>query len=178
MTPTRRAALEGVARAVLELPSARIVRIGIDGVDGAGKTMFADELALVLAPSARPLIRAGVDAFHHPSPGGSGRFRRAIFDVDADGVVDAPEEQAAPGSILLFDGIFLHRPELRGYWDFSVFLHVEWVRNHRVRHQPDQARPRYSEGQALYLRECRPDERASVLIDHDDLDRPLIVRQS
>ena len=68
MTPTRRAALEGVARAVLELPSARIVRIGIDGVDGAGKTMFADELALVLAPSARPLIRAGVDAFHHPSP--------------------------------------------------------------------------------------------------------------
>lgn len=171
--------------------------------------MFAAELVDVLAPAARPLIRAGVDAFHHPkavryrlgrdspegfyrdsydygalarvlldplSPGGSGRFRRAIFEVDADRSVDAPEEQAAPGSILLFDGIFLHRPELRGYWDFSVFLHVEWMRNHRVRHHPEQARPRYSEGQALYLRECRPDERASVLIDNDDLDRPSIVR--
>ncbi len=164
MTPTRRAVLERVARAVLELPSARIVRVGIDGVDGAGKTMFADELALVLAPSPRPLIRAGVDAFHQRSvryrlgrhspegfyrdsydyatlarvlldplsPGGSGRFRRAIFDVEADGFVDAPEEQAAPASILLFDGIFLHRPELRRYWDFSVFLHVEWMRNHRT----------------------------------------------
>ena len=172
--------------------------------------MFADELFDVLASAARPLIRAGVDAFHHPksvryrlgrdspegfyrdsydyatlarvlldplSPGGSGRFRRAVFDVDADRFVDAPEEQAAPGSILLFDGIFLHRPELRGYWDLSIFLHVEWMRNHRVRHHPEQARPRYSEGQALYLRECRPDERASVLIDNDDLDRPSIVRQ-
>ena len=110
------------------------------------------------------------------SPGGSGRFRRAIFDVDADVVVDSPEEQAAPGSILLFDGIFLHRPELRGYWDFSIFLHVEWARNHRVRHHPEQASRRYSEGQANYLRECRPHERASVVIDNDDLARPFIVR--
>jgi uridine kinase len=209
MTPTRRAVLERVARAVLDLPSARTLRVGVDGVDGAGKTMFADELVDVLAPSGRPLIRAGVDAFHHPKPvryrlgrhspegfyrdsydyatlarvlldplgpGGSGRFRRAIFDVDADIVVDSPEEQAAPGSILLFDGIFLHRPELRGYWDFSVYLHVEWARNHRVRHHPDQVSRRYSEGQALYLRECQPDARASVLIDNDDLAGPFIVR--
>ncbi|MFI5328090.1 MAG: uridine kinase [Candidatus Rokuibacteriota bacterium] len=209
MTPARLAVLERVARAVLELPAARTQRVGIDGVDGAGKTMFADELRDVLAPSGRPLIRAGVDAFHHPkpvryrlgrhspegfyrdsydyatltrvlldplAPGGSGRFRRAIFDVDADVVVDSPEEQAAPGSILLFDGIFLHRPELRGHWDFSVFLHVEWARNHRVRHHPDQASLRYPEGQAIYLRECRPGERASVIIDNDDLASPFILR--
>ncbi len=209
MTPARLAVLERVARAVLERPSAGTLRVGIDGVDGAGKTMLADELRDVLIPCRRPLIRAGVDAFHNPkpvryrlgrhspegfyrdsydyatltkvlldplSPGGSGRFRRAIFDVDADVAVDSPEEQAAPGSILLFDGIFLHRPELRGYWDFSIFLHVEWARNHRVRHHPEQASRRYAEGQAIYLRECGPGERASVVIDNDDLARPFILR--
>jgi len=209
LTPARLEVLERVARAVLALPSARTQRVGIDGVDGAGKTMFADELREVLLPSGRPLIRAGVDGFHHPrsvryrlgrhspegfyrdsydyatlarvlldplSPGGSGRFRRAIFDVDADVVVDAIEEPAAPGSILLFDGIFLQRPELRGYWDLSAFLRVEWGRNHRVRGRPEQASVRYSEGQTLYLRECRPDERASLIIDNDDLANPFIVR--
>jgi uridine kinase len=209
VTPARLAVLERVARTVLALPSERTLRVGIDGVDGAGKTMFADELREVLLPSGRPLIRAGVDGFHHPrsvryrlgryspegfyrdsydyatltrvlldplSPGGSGRFRRAIFDVDADVVVDSPEEQAAPGSILLFEGIFLHRPELRGYWDLSAFLRVEWARNHRVRGRPEQASLRYSEGQALYLRECQPEERASLFIDNDDLASPFIVR--
>jgi len=213
MTPARLAVLERVARAVLALPAAGTLRVAIDGVDGAGKTMFADELREVLAPSGRPVIRAGVDAFHNPkpiryrlgrhspegfyrdsydyatltkvlldplSPGGSGRFRRAIFDVDADVVVDAPDERADPGSILLFDGIFLHRPELRRYWDFSAFLHVEWARNHRVRRQPHQASPRYSEGQAIYLRECRPGEWASVLIDQRRsgraVHRPAAVR--
>src|SRR5262245_7815760 len=128
-----------------------VLRVGIDGVDGAGKTTFADELAAVLAPSGRSLVRAGVDGFHHPravryrrgrespegffrdsydygalvesllgplSPGGSGRFRRAVFDVDADRASGTPEERAAHDAILLFDGIFLHRPELRPYWDF------------------------------------------------------------
>ncbi|HYB71574.1 MAG TPA: uridine kinase [Candidatus Bathyarchaeia archaeon] len=214
MTPTRHALLETVARAVLELPSRPTLRVGVDGVDGAGKTTLADELAAVLTPSGRPVIRAGVDWFHHPksvryrlgrqspegyyrdsydyatlakvlldplSPGGSGCFRRAVFDVDADLFVEAPEERAAPGSILLFDGIFLHRPELRGYWDFSIFLRVEWARNHRRRGPQiagqTGAPARYSEGQALYFRECRPWERASLVIDNDDLSAPFIVRE-
>lgn len=187
MTPARLAVLERVARAVLERPSAGTLRVGIDGVDGAGKTMLADELRDVLIRLGRhspegfyrdsydyaTLTKVLLDPL---SPGGSGRFRRAIFDVDADVAVDSPEEQAAPGAILLFDGIFLHRPELRGYWDFSIFLHVEWARNHRVRHHPEQASRRYAEGQAIYLRECGPGERASVVIDNDDLARPFILR--
>jgi len=36
------------------------------------------------------------------------------------GVDEAPEERAAPGSILLLDGMFLHGPELRATWDLSV----------------------------------------------------------
>ncbi len=208
LTPARAAVLEQVAAAVLVLPRDGIARVGIDGVDGAGKTMFADELRDRLALSGRPLIRGGVDGFHHPravryrrgraspegfyrdsydyatlrrvlldplSPGGDGRFRRAVFDVAADAPVDAPEERAASGSILLFDGIFLHRPELRGCWDFSIFLRVEWIRNHRLRQQPEQSPERYREGQNLYFRECRPWEYASIVVDNEDLAAPFVV---
>ena len=40
--------------------------VGIDGVDGAGKTTFADELAEVLRTRGRVVVRASVDDFHHP----------------------------------------------------------------------------------------------------------------
>ena len=198
---------------LLALDSRSIARVAIDGVDGAGKTMLADEVAAILAPSGRAVIRAGVDGFHHPravryrlgrhspegffresydyatlaaalleplSPGGDGIYRRAIFDVDADRTVSAPPERAAAGSILLFDGIFLHRPELRAYWDFSIFLRVEWTRNHRARAEgganpDDPHQRRYAEGQALYFRECRPWERASLVIDNHELAAPFVV---
>jgi uridine kinase len=55
-----------VARAINALPDDRTQRVGIDGVDGAGKTIFADELAVALADLGRPTIRATVDSFHNP----------------------------------------------------------------------------------------------------------------
>jgi uridine kinase len=206
VTPARAAVLERVAGSVLGLAAHGIVRVGIDGVDGAGKTMFGDELRDRLAASGRPVIRASVDGFHHPQsvryrrgrsspegfyrdsydyatlrrvlldplgPGGTGRFRRAVFDVDA--AVDAPEERAMPGSILVLDGIFLHRPELRSHWDYSVFLRVEWARNHRVRQRPEPGHHRYQEGQNIYFRECEPWTHAGIVIDNDDLDAPFVV---
>ena len=149
--------LAQIASAILALPAAGIVRVAIDGVDGAGKTVFAEELAAALRPCGRQIIRASADSFHHPrfvryrrgsaspegffrdsydypklrsllldplSQGGDGRYRIAAFDHRVDAALDAPEETAEPGAILLFDGLFLHRPELRGYWDFSIFLRV------------------------------------------------------
>ena len=37
-----------VASTILAIPATRVVRVGIDGVDGAGKPVFGDELAQVL----------------------------------------------------------------------------------------------------------------------------------
>lgn len=37
-------------------------RVAVDGVDGVGKTTFADELAGVME---RPVLRISVDDFHH-----------------------------------------------------------------------------------------------------------------
>src|SRR5690606_4437599 len=114
------------------------------------------------------------------SPGGDGRYRTAVFDHRSDAPVSVPEAQAQVGDILVFDGIFLHRPELRSYWDFSIFLQVEEAVSVRRCAQRDGGSPgrfapenrRYVEGQRLYLRECEPQRHASVVIDNNGIAAP------
>lgn len=216
MTPRRRRVLEKVATQILELSSQPVTRVAVDGVDGAGKTVFADELAAVLKPSGRPLIRASVDGFHNSravryrqgktspkgffedsynyaalkkvlleplSPGGSGIYRTAAFDHHTDAPVDAPEQLAEPSAILLFDGIFLHRSELRGYWDYSVFLELGFDVSvprgaQRGFGSPDPAAPenrRYVAGQKLYFERYNPKRHATVVVDNNDLDAPYFL---
>lgn len=214
--PKRALVLTTVAQRVLDLPRENIVRVGVDGVDGAGKTTFADELAEVLVSSGRPLIRATVDGFHNckavryergrGSPEGfyydsynyaalramlldplgpqaSARYRSAAFDLASDAPVAAPEQTARPASILIFDGIFLHRPELKDYWDFSIFLDVDFEISiprcaARGAGSPDpQAAQnrRYVQGQRLYLRLCEPRRHATLTIDNNDFSAPQIL---
>ncbi len=45
---------------------ARPSLVAVDGVDGAGKTRFADELAAALRARGAVTFRASVDGFHHP----------------------------------------------------------------------------------------------------------------
>ncbi|MBM7859043.1 nucleoside/nucleotide kinase family protein [Lentzea nigeriaca] len=40
--------------------------VAVDGVDGAGKTTFCDDLAAVLRGRGRTVVRASVDDFHRP----------------------------------------------------------------------------------------------------------------
>ncbi|WP_247506007.1 hypothetical protein [Bradyrhizobium sp. 1] len=47
------------------------------------------------------------------SPGGHRRYCAAVFDHVTDLPVPLMEQEAHPVSMLLFDGIFLHRPELQ-----------------------------------------------------------------
>lgn len=218
MTERRPALLQQIAAAILRAPAPFVTRVGIDGVDGAGKTVFGDELAGLLQAAGRRVIRASVDSFHHPravryrqgrhspagyfhdsydyaqlraalldplSPGGDGRYRTAAFDHRTDSPVTAPEEQAAPGDILVFDGIFLHRPELRGSWDVSVFLEVSVATSvgrcaARDGSAPDPQDPslrRYVEGQQIYLHTCQPARHATFVVNNDALNAPSIVVQ-
>lgn len=215
----RDALLGQLAELIDALPAAGVLRVAIDGVDGAGKTTFADDLAAWLKALGRRVIRASVDGFHHPrevryrqgrgspegffedsydyaalrallldplGPGGSGRYRRAAFDHRTDAPVLAPEEAARHGDVLLLDGIFLHREELRTTWDLSIFLDVPFeVSVPRMAGRdggpPDPAAPahrRYVEGQRLYLARCAPQRHASVIIDYRDLDHPVVTAMS
>jgi len=58
------------ARAIGELPGDRRTLVAVDGLDGAGKTTFADALAGLVD---RPVVRASVDDFHNPR---AFRYRR------------------------------------------------------------------------------------------------------
>jgi uridine kinase len=205
-----------VAHHIVSLSPERIVRVAIDGVDGAGKTTFADQFADAIRALQRPVIRASVDGFHNPrtlryrrgrsspegyfedsynyaavkaclldplSPGGSRRYRAAVFDHVTDMAVSVPEREASPSSILLFDGIFLHRPELRPYWDASIFLHVDFAVSVSRCASRDGTSPdvtaivnrRYVEGQRLYLVACEPAKRATMTIDNNELSTPVFV---
>lgn len=216
----RRALLDHLAERLDAQPANPVLRVAVDGVDGAGKTTFADELAEVLRGRGRGVIRSSVDGFHAPralryrlgrtspegfyrdsydyaglrsalldplGPGGSLVYRAATFDHVTDSPVDTPELQAEPGDILLLDGLFLHRPELRDMWDDSVFLHAEFevsVPRGALRGpgfgSPDpqaESNRRSLEGHLLYFREARPQERAGVVVDNGDLAGPFIVRE-
>ncbi|WP_053733845.1 hypothetical protein [Nocardia sp. NRRL S-836] len=114
-------------------------------------------------------------------PFGAGKpFRRASHDLATDEHVTPDAETASPSAVLLVDGIFLHRDELAGLWDFSVFLAVGFeVSAARMAARdgspPDPGHPRlrrYVEGQRRYLTACDPAARASLVIDYDDLADP------
>jgi uridine kinase len=121
-------------------------------------------------------------------PGGSRRYRRAIFDYRGDDEVTAPEEEASPDAVLLFDGVFLLRPELRPFWDFSVFVQADFdeivcraeARDSElmggVEAVRERYRNRYIPGQKLYFSRCRPQEIAEVVIDNTDVSDPQPVR--
>lgn len=209
--------IEAVAQSVAALPSTRVMLVAVDGVDGAGKTVFADELGRAVQALGRPVIRAGIDGFHQPrrlryrrgrtSPDGffhdsydyaalrrvlldplrsgdHGWYRRAVFDHVEDRPADVPAEQAAAGAVLLLDGIFLHRPELAGFWDYSIFLQVGFAATFarmavRDGCDPEPGAPanlRYLDGQRLYLDSCHPARAASVVIDNNDFRHPVILR--
>lgn len=99
--------------------------------------------------------------------------------------MEAPELEAAEGSVLVFDGLFLHRPELRAYWDFSVFLDAPFditIPRSASRGpgfgDPDPAAPsnaRYIGGNRLYFARSAPKSHATVVVDYADISRPRIV---
>lgn len=134
------------------------------------------------------------DSFNYPEltavllaplgPGGTRRYRRAVFDYRTDSAVESPLEIAAEDAVLIFDGVFLLRPELRQFWDTSIFLDAPFeVAVPRMAGRdggpPEVAAPenqRYIEGQKLYLRGCEPKRNATIVIDHKNLESPQIVR--
>lgn len=85
--------------------------------------------------------------------------------------------------MLIFDGIFLHRPELSGHWDLSIFCRIDAATSCarmalRDGTPADPTHPdnrRYVEGQRLYLEDCDPQTAADLVVDNTDLAVPYLV---
>ncbi|MGH3642938.1 MAG: uridine kinase, partial [Mycobacterium sp.] len=138
-----------------------VVRISVDGFHNARAMRYrrGRDSPEGFWLDSYDYARFRLDVLDPFGPGGSRRYRPAARDVGTDTPL-APEPQAAePGSVLVVDGIFLHRDELVDAWDLSVFLDVpfsETARRMAVRDgtDPDPEHPRtrrYVEGQRLYF---------------------------
>ena len=172
------------------------VFVGIDGVDGAGKTTFGDALADAVA---RPVVRISVDDFHHvaevrydrgrDSANGfwrdafdyerliadvfrplreSRRYRAVAHDRASDQPLDPPWLTAPPGAVAIVDGLFLQRTELAGQFDLVVYLDVPFEVAATRLHARDGERSldRYVGASLIYFAECDPLRRADVVIDN------------
>ena len=204
-----------LSRLVLPHP----VRVGIDGVDGSGKTTLADELALALRTLGRDVLRVSLDDFHRPKadrhrqerysprgyyedafnypviisdvltplgPGGNRLYRRSSFDLHSDTPLVGAFQEAPTQSILLFDGVFLQKTELAGYWDFRTFVDCRFdkvlervlKRDLALFGSKEEARKLYLErfipAQRLYLDQVRPLESADVVFENDDFENPRL----
>jgi uridine kinase len=87
--------------------ASRVLRVGIDGRDGAGKTTLADRLASALDAGPALILRSGIDGWHDPE---AVRYRRGrlspegyypdSFDLDhlKKELLDPARTRRQPGS--------------------------------------------------------------------------------
>jgi uridine kinase len=212
----RRQLLDHIATRIPAGTGESCVLVAVDGADGSGKTVFADELAAAVRQRGRPVIRVSADDFHNVrairyrrgreshlgfwldsynygrlitdvleplGPGGDRRYRPVAHDLETDEVLSGEWLTAPAHSVVIVDGLFLHRSELCDRWDYSIFLDVPFqvtAARMAIRDgsNPNPAHPgmrRYVDAQLLYFDECSPKAAANVVVDNIDFDAPRVI---
>jgi len=117
-----------------------------------------------------------------------GKYKTAVFDFKTETEIKCKWQTAASDSILIFDGVFLLRPELRDFWDFSILLDISWEtviqrvikRDGYLFGSEEEILGRYKEkyipGQKLYFAESHPQERTDLVIDNNDFGNRKIIK--
>lgn len=118
---------------------------------------------------------------------GSLKYKTAIYNFRTESEVSQSYKEASNDALLIFDGVFLLRPEIREYWDYSIYVHSDYsviLKRASVRDQylfgseekvEERYRKKYIPGQKLYLKEAEPILFANVVIDNNDYNQPEIV---
>jgi uridine kinase len=205
---TRKTVIRELAAEIRHNYSEGRVIVAVDGMDGAGKTEFANALAAELGIGHKAVFRASIDDFHqsrarryargrdsaegfyrdsfdYPTfkrmltepfrTGWIGSFNLKAFDLKRDLPFQPVWSSGPKDAILVVDGIFLNRPELRGIWNYSIWLDVdrELAQERMLERDGRSPNPeRYRGGQKLYLEEARPREAATAIVDNSDFDHP------
>jgi uridine kinase len=111
---------------------------------------------------------------------GSTGFSTKFFDLSRDVPFESSWQTGPADAYLIVDGLFLLRPELKGIWNFTVWLDApEEVRRERMIAR-DGSHPesdsalgrRYLDAQERYQRESTPRTTASAIVDNSDYDHP------
>ena len=117
-------------------------------------------------------------------PNGDRRFQQAVYDKDADTAHASPVTTAPADAVLLFEGVFLLRPELLDLWDLRILVSVafaETLDRARIRdlalygsasEVERRFLNRYRPSQQIYNDTARPDEHADIIVKNDEPQRP------
>ena len=104
-------------------------------------------------------------------------YRTAAFDYRIDSPVDEPEQEPPKNAVLVFEGVFSFRAELRHFWDYAIYLDISPEESLRrgVERDPGEKeeierkyKVRYLPGQELYQTETKPLESADIIVDYNN----------
>jgi uridine kinase len=178
------------------ISSSGMTRVAIDGVMASGKTSLAKEISAMLRSEDIVVLQASADAFFNSE---ETRYFRGFecaegcyndtFDLQRirNFLLKPPSWEGKIIDILIFDGLFLQRPELIHFWDYKIFLMVDpnvaldrAVERDISRFESldkllYKHRARYIPAQDLYMSEVRPQMRANCIINNNFLHDPGIT---
>jgi uridine kinase len=186
-TPLKRDVLDSLADEFLHNYGKGRTLLAVDGDPAAGTRRFADDLAVRLGRGSHAVFRASLDDFRLPRAtwddtpegryrhrydyaqfrrvliepftlGGSTGFVTAAFDAARDQPFEMDWKTGPQDATLVIDGPYLNRPELRGMWNWSL-----WVDG-----------PGSTVVSKPYGAE-RPRTRSSAIVDNSDPEHPRRV---
>jgi uridine kinase len=111
-----------------------------------------------------------------------------IYDYKVEKEVIPEKIKIENDLIILFDGIFMNRDELYNLWDISIFLDIEFktvlkraiIRDKEyfrtIENVKEKYKKRYIPGEKIYLKLCKPKERATIVINNNDYNEPKIIK--
>jgi uridine kinase len=114
------------------------------------------------------LRRVLIDPFRM---GGSTGFVAAAYDRAREQQIQAKWLTAPEDSILVVSGEFLHRPELRTLWTYTV-----WLDSSRSKKAPaGRVDPLAAGARKLYAKDVKVRESANAVVDNTDPENPVRV---
>ena len=123
-------------------------------------------------------------------PGGDRRHQLAVYDRRTDTTVFQPVTTAPADAVLVFEGVFLLRPELIGRWDLRIFVSASFEETLDRARTRDLAmfgsvaeverrfRDRYIPAQQLYFEAARPTQHADIIVQNDEPQQPAWVART
>ncbi|SDO57024.1 hypothetical protein SAMN04487848_1519 [Microbacterium sp. ru370.1] len=157
-------AVETLQRSIRDLMrqnnrAGRVV-VAVDALDAEAAGSFADAFAEVVGEDGTAVARVPL-ADHADDV----RERIVVPFRAGEPFGDSPGPPA--DAVLVVSGRFLHAPEVRGLWNFSI-----WLESNPPIGAP---RPELPDAERHYLRTVRPKAAASVIVENSDPAHPVQV---
>lgn len=136
------------------------VVVAVDALDLDAATKFANDFE-------RAIVDEGTAVFRVSVADGAPDVRERLIAPFRAGEAFGPDAVAPADAVLVVSGRFLLRPEVRGIWNFTI-----WLESNPPIGAP---RPELPDAEKHYLRTVRPKAAASVIVENSDPAHPVQV---